>query len=102
MSEWLAEVAQTLGTILTLASCTALSRTASCWGSSYGMARMRLSSLSILGSVRIPLRARARVGGLGVNCWQRATASRRVTAKNFGHASARSAPVGYDQNSSQA
>jgi hypothetical protein len=33
--------AQTLGTILTLASSTVLSRSASCWGSWYGMARMR-------------------------------------------------------------
>jgi hypothetical protein len=32
---------QTLGTILTRASCTALSRSASCWASWYGMARMR-------------------------------------------------------------
>jgi tRNA(Arg) A34 adenosine deaminase TadA len=31
---------QTLGTILTRASCTALSRSASCWGSWYGMARI--------------------------------------------------------------
>jgi hypothetical protein len=40
-SDWLADAAQTLGTILTRASCTALSRSASCWGSWYGMARMR-------------------------------------------------------------
>jgi hypothetical protein len=33
--------AQTLGTILTRASWTAFSRSASCWGSWYGMARMR-------------------------------------------------------------
>jgi hypothetical protein len=31
----------TRGTILTRASCTAFSRSASCWGSWYGMARMR-------------------------------------------------------------
>ncbi len=34
------DLAQTLGTILTRASCTALSRSASCWGSWYGMVRM--------------------------------------------------------------
>jgi len=35
-SDWLADTAQTLGTILTRASCTALSRSASCWRSWYG------------------------------------------------------------------
>jgi hypothetical protein len=38
MSDWLADAAQTLGTILTRASCTVLSRPDSCWGSWYGMA----------------------------------------------------------------
>ena len=40
MSDRLADVAQTLGTILTLASCTALSRAASRSGSWYAIARM--------------------------------------------------------------
>jgi hypothetical protein len=55
MSDWLADAAQTLGTILTRASCTVLSRPASCWGSWYGIARMvwwRLPSLLILRGCR--------------------------------------------------
>jgi hypothetical protein len=40
-NERLAYAAQTLGTILTRASCTALSRSTSISGSWYGMARMR-------------------------------------------------------------
>jgi hypothetical protein len=41
MSDWLADAVQTLGIILTRASCTALSRSAFISGSWYGMARMR-------------------------------------------------------------
>ena len=41
VTPWAVDAAQTLGTILTRASCTALSRSASSWGSWYGMARMR-------------------------------------------------------------